>query len=206
MASHIECRLNKNSLLQCYFLAILPAGRIVIYTMFQEDEVDQVQEPSKNDTVDSSTKENTDDSDAEHKSTHSASTAGESEVSSDGPGTNPPAAISSPRDSPVVLGNRLGGSGWSGWSSQFEEHQDEDEEDAKTPCNVDKENVKSFDSLLLMYGNKTDTLSSTSVEASGDRDKSFTFDTSVAEKSDDARRTQSANEKKTSERVRFLLT
>ena len=26
MASHIECRFNKNSLLQCYFLAILPAG------------------------------------------------------------------------------------------------------------------------------------------------------------------------------------
>ena len=26
MASHIECRFNKNTLLQCYFLAILPAG------------------------------------------------------------------------------------------------------------------------------------------------------------------------------------
>ena len=26
MALHIECRFNKNSLLQCYFLAILPAG------------------------------------------------------------------------------------------------------------------------------------------------------------------------------------
>ena len=26
IASHIECRFNKNSLLQCYFLAILPAG------------------------------------------------------------------------------------------------------------------------------------------------------------------------------------
>ena len=26
MASHIECRFNKNPLLQCYFLAILPAG------------------------------------------------------------------------------------------------------------------------------------------------------------------------------------
>ena len=28
MASHIECWFNKNSLLQCYFLAILPAGMI----------------------------------------------------------------------------------------------------------------------------------------------------------------------------------
>ena len=27
MASHIECRFNKISLLQCYFLAILPAGK-----------------------------------------------------------------------------------------------------------------------------------------------------------------------------------
>ena len=26
MALHIECRFNKNALLQCYFLAILPAG------------------------------------------------------------------------------------------------------------------------------------------------------------------------------------
>ena len=26
MALHIECRFNKNSLLQCYFLAILPTG------------------------------------------------------------------------------------------------------------------------------------------------------------------------------------
>ena len=26
MALHIECRFNKNSLLQCYFLAFLPAG------------------------------------------------------------------------------------------------------------------------------------------------------------------------------------
>ena len=26
MASHIECQFNKSSLLQCYFLAILPAG------------------------------------------------------------------------------------------------------------------------------------------------------------------------------------
>ena len=26
MASHIKCRFNKNSLLQCYLLAILPAG------------------------------------------------------------------------------------------------------------------------------------------------------------------------------------
>ena len=26
MASHIECRFNKNSLIQCYFLGILPAG------------------------------------------------------------------------------------------------------------------------------------------------------------------------------------
>ena len=29
MASHIECRFNKNSLPQCYFLAILPAGKIL---------------------------------------------------------------------------------------------------------------------------------------------------------------------------------
>ena len=29
MASHIECRFNKNSLLQCYFLAILPAGYLL---------------------------------------------------------------------------------------------------------------------------------------------------------------------------------
>ena len=27
MASHTECQFNKNSLLQCYFLAILPAGK-----------------------------------------------------------------------------------------------------------------------------------------------------------------------------------
>ena len=29
MASHIECRFNKNALLQCYFLAILPAGYVL---------------------------------------------------------------------------------------------------------------------------------------------------------------------------------
>ena len=28
MALHIECRFNKNSLLRCYFLAILPAGKV----------------------------------------------------------------------------------------------------------------------------------------------------------------------------------
>ena len=31
MTSHIKCKLNKNSLLQCYFLAILPAGLLVFY-------------------------------------------------------------------------------------------------------------------------------------------------------------------------------
>ena len=30
MALYIECRINKNSLLQCYFLAILPAGTFIM--------------------------------------------------------------------------------------------------------------------------------------------------------------------------------
>ena len=33
MALHIECRFNKNALLQCYFLAFLPAGFIVKNTL-----------------------------------------------------------------------------------------------------------------------------------------------------------------------------
>ena len=31
MASNIECRFNKNSLLQCYILAISPAGLVFYY-------------------------------------------------------------------------------------------------------------------------------------------------------------------------------
>ena len=34
MASHIECRFNKNSFLQCYFLAILPAGYTPVLSTF----------------------------------------------------------------------------------------------------------------------------------------------------------------------------
>ena len=30
MAMHIECRFNKNSLLQCFFLGILPAGKVLV--------------------------------------------------------------------------------------------------------------------------------------------------------------------------------
>ena len=33
MASHIECRFKENSLLQCYFLAVLPAGRLLLLTL-----------------------------------------------------------------------------------------------------------------------------------------------------------------------------
>ena len=33
MASHIECRSSKNSLLQCYFLVILPAGNPLLYLL-----------------------------------------------------------------------------------------------------------------------------------------------------------------------------
>lgn len=61
-----------------------------------------------------------------------------------------------------LLGNRLGGNGWSGWSSQFEE----DENDGGTADKLDnvqsrasKEDFNSFDSLLKVYGNKTETLS-----------------------------------------------
>ena len=34
MALHIECRFNKNSLLQCYFLVILPAGYVIKINYF----------------------------------------------------------------------------------------------------------------------------------------------------------------------------
>ena len=37
MASYIECRFNENSLLQCYFLAILPAGSVKKYLGSRRD-------------------------------------------------------------------------------------------------------------------------------------------------------------------------
>lgn len=62
-------------------------------------------------------------------------------------------------DTPAPIGNRLGGNGWSGWSSQFEQteelNDDGEEEDLKTPTPV--EEIKSFDSLLQLYGNNTST-------------------------------------------------
>jgi len=153
--------------------------------LFQEEDSDQ--EPSnasQKNLTNKTTNTDIEDGDSENKSSgHStSSTVDESEVGgsisdSDPP---PPSAISSPRDSTMVLGNRLGGNGWSGWSSQFEEQKEEDPEDVKTPCNADDENAKSFDSLLQLYGNKTDRLSSkeSSVEVSGNVDKSSTTEDS----------------------------
>ena len=65
---------------------------------------------------------------------------------------------------PVTFGNRLGGNGWSGWSSQFEEDEEDggsDETTSELPSqqSTQKEEFKSFDSLLKVYGNKTETLS-----------------------------------------------
>ena len=37
MASHIDCRFNKNSLLQCYFLPIFPAGICLKSSIFVSD-------------------------------------------------------------------------------------------------------------------------------------------------------------------------
>ena len=63
-----------------------------------------------------------------------------------------------------MLGNRLGGNGWSGWSSQFKEDEHDGGEEtpglsSQTPTPLQKEDFKSFDSLLKVYGNKTETLS-----------------------------------------------
>lgn len=66
-----------------------------------------------------------------------------------------------PVEAPVSIGNRLGGNGWSGWSSQFEQRLEEenndgkDDSDLKTPTSV--EEIKSFDSLLQLYGNNAST-------------------------------------------------
>ena len=46
MASHIECRFNKNSL-QCYLLAILPAG-LSQYDLSQDSKGKQAEKPVLN--------------------------------------------------------------------------------------------------------------------------------------------------------------
>ena len=78
---------------------------------------------------------------------------------------------------PLTLGNRLGGNGWSGWSSQFEEDEQDGGSEQHTSelpsqTSTQKEEFKSFDSLLKVYGNKTETLS-TNETSQDDSDESL---------------------------------
>lgn len=56
-------------------------------------------------------------------------------------------------DSSQLLGNRIGADGWStGWSSQFEQNENTNAGNETTEETSTME-IKSFDSLLKMYGN-----------------------------------------------------